>query len=203
MNWTVCSYIFQELPSFQLVVSKHAGLQKFDELVSVLDSALSGEKYGDYITEGAYPWCHVTIMWFSQLGYSGEVDSLRAKIQVNNERTNQLIAELQKALSVPRLAIASHKSFFRVLEVTKTHTAKVEKHPDLIRRDSSVLMMCVHELCCLDQAGPSLVVRGSANISFWKSVFNLESILLIRLLKFTLHSIFFRVDQLQAKTRFR
>lgn len=43
----------------------HAGLQHFDELVNILDSALSGEKYGDYITEGNHITmtthaCHMT-----------------------------------------------------------------------------------------------------------------------------------------------
>ena len=44
------------------------------------------------------------------------------------------MAGLQDALSLPRLVLASHKSFYRVLEVTKTHAAKAEKHPDLIRQ---------------------------------------------------------------------
>lgn len=106
--------------------------------MQVLDNALSGEKYGDYITEGAVVSCdlhidHVIVM--CSKGYSQEVDSLRAKILDNSQRTNKLVADLQESLSVPRVAIAPHKSFFRVLEVTKTHTAKVEKHPHLIRQE--------------------------------------------------------------------
>ena len=48
------------------------------------------------------------------------------------------MAGLQDALSLPRLVLASHKSFYRVLEVTKTHAAKAEKHPDLIRQGGFV-----------------------------------------------------------------
>ena len=51
------------------------------------------------------------------------------------------MAGLQDALSLPRLVLASHKSFYRVLEVTKTHAAKAEKHPDLIRQGG--ILSCV------------------------------------------------------------
>jgi hypothetical protein len=54
-------------------------------------------------------------------------------MQEVNRQMDKLVADLQEALSVPRITVAPHKSFFRVLEVTKTHSAKVEKHPDLIK----------------------------------------------------------------------
>ena len=67
-----------------------------------------------------------------------EVDSLRDKIQSNHKLTNGLVARLQEALANPRLTLVAHKSYFRVLEVTKAHTAKTEKHPELTRQGDPV-----------------------------------------------------------------
>lgn len=67
-------------------------------------------------------------------GYSSEIDSLRAKILRNHERTNQLVESLQVRLSISRLPVVSHKSFFRVLELSKSQAMKAEKCPDLSRQ---------------------------------------------------------------------
>lgn len=67
-------------------------------------------------------------------GYSSEIDSLRAKILRNHERTNQLVESLQVRLSISRLPVVSHKSFFRVLELSKSQAVKAEKCPDLSRQ---------------------------------------------------------------------
>ncbi len=62
------------------------------------------------------------------------MDSIRARIQENQKKTNDLANRLQSALSIPRIAIVPHKGFFRVLELTKAQSTKAEKCPDLIRQ---------------------------------------------------------------------
>lgn len=117
----------------------YAGLQHFDELVDTLEKALSGERHGDYITQGMVVQSslssdsHMMVIWS---GYSNEVDSIRGKIQLNHKKTSDLVSSIQSSLSIARISVVPHKSFFRVLEVTKAQTAKAEKSPDLIRQGS-------------------------------------------------------------------
>lgn len=62
------------------------------------------------------------------------MDSLREKIQKNHEKTQRLVDELRSDLSIRLMAIVPHKSFYRVLEVSKAQTTKAEKSPDLIKQ---------------------------------------------------------------------
>ena len=54
----------------------------------------------------------------------------------NLAKMNVLEEKLRKELSLP-LVIIPHKKFFRVLEVTKTHTARAEKSSALVRLKKS------------------------------------------------------------------
>ena len=102
----------------------------------MLGNALSGDKHGDYINKGKcneifhnYP----SIFLPPDAGYSDKIDSLRAQIAENQEKTQRLLEDLKRKLSIPRLTLTSHKSFVRVIEVSKSQTSKVEKCSEMLR----------------------------------------------------------------------
>ena len=121
------------------------GLSYFTDLVEELDQAISGVKYGDYIMEGGaavgklplhhshLPVILITPYHVTLTGYSDEVDHLRERMKENDIKMTQLVESLRELYSLPRLTVAPHKSYVRVLEVTKSQANKAEKCKDLFK----------------------------------------------------------------------
>lgn len=65
-------------------------------------------------------------MHFNVLGYSEEVDKLRERMKENEAKLFHLIDDLKETYDLNRLVVASHKSYVRVLELSKTQAKKAE-----------------------------------------------------------------------------
>ena len=121
------------------------GLSYFTDLVEELDQAISGAKYGDYIMEGGasvgkaplhHTYLPVTLptpYHITLPGYSDEVDHLRERMKENDIKMTRLVESLRELHGLTRLTVAPHKSYVRVLEVTKSHASKAEKCKDLFK----------------------------------------------------------------------
>ena len=65
-------------------------------------------------------------MHFNVLGYSEEVDKLRERMKENEAKLLHLIDDLKETYDLNRLVVAPHKSYVRVLELSKTQAKKAE-----------------------------------------------------------------------------
>lgn len=69
-----------------------------------------------------------------ELGYSERVDKLRSEIVSNEGKLRALLDSMATTHpALPKLTIASHKGYYRVIEVSKSQASKADKCPDLIR----------------------------------------------------------------------
>lgn len=124
------------------------GLAHFTDLTDELERAISGAKYGDYImsgttTLGELPLCHMhyddyaihflTVRLMQshpfhiyKQGYSDEVDKLRERMKNNETQLLSLVDNLKEFYNLSRLVVAPHKSYVRVLELSKSQAKKAE-----------------------------------------------------------------------------
>ena len=72
-------------------------------------------------------------MHFNVLGYSEEVDKLRERMKENEAKLLHLIDDLKETYDLNRLVVAPHKSYVRVLELSKTQAKKAESCEGLFK----------------------------------------------------------------------
>ena len=63
---------------------------------------------------------------FKIQGYSDEVDKLRERMKENDAKLLHLVDDLKESYDLNRLVVAPHKSYVRVLELSKTQAKKAE-----------------------------------------------------------------------------
>ena len=62
----------------------------------------------------------------TQPGYSDELDKLRERMKDNDSKLAVLVDDLRESYDLSRIVVAPHKSYVRVLEMSKSQAKKAE-----------------------------------------------------------------------------